>query len=140
MEKGAASPGRWQVWQCFCKIGATSLVNVGGGLFGSCARTPPAEPSANTTRIVRLVTERRATSIFLTFDNRNVEVDRKILEVLSFSTQQQPSYLKTIDSLALSQTHDDARVSIGKVTASADGPKEDGSLVFGPIARRTGHR
>src|SRR5580658_9728681 len=33
IEKGAASPGRWQVWQCFCKIGATSLVNVGGGLL-----------------------------------------------------------------------------------------------------------
>jgi len=94
------------------------LGNVGGGLFGSCARTPPAEPSANTTRIVRLVTERRATSIFLAFDNRNVAVDRKILEALSFTTQQQPSYLKTIDSLALSQTQDDSRVVIGKVAAS----------------------
>ena len=58
--------------------------------------------------------------LFLTFDNRNVEVDRKILEVLSFSTQQQPSYLKTIDSLALSQTQDDTRVVVGKVAASAD--------------------
>src|SRR5882762_10915461 len=120
MEKGAASPGRWQVWQCVCKIGATSLVNVGGGLFGSCARTPPAEPSANTTRIVRLVTERRATSIFLAFDNRNVAVDRKILEALSFTTQQRPFYLKTFDSLAVSQTQDDTRVVVEKVAASAD--------------------
>src|SRR3981081_2950403 len=64
MENGAASPGRWQVWQGFCKIGATSLVNVGGGLFGSCARAPPAEPSTNTSRIVKLVTVRRAASTF----------------------------------------------------------------------------
>jgi hypothetical protein len=69
---------------------------------------------------VRLVTERRATSTFLTFDNRNLAVDRKILEALSFTNQQQPFYLKTIDSLALSQTQDDSRVVIGKVAASAD--------------------
>src|SRR5579863_484840 len=28
---GAASPGRWQVWQCLCRMGATSFENVGGG-------------------------------------------------------------------------------------------------------------
>src|SRR4029077_7224892 len=27
-ENGAASPGRWQVWQWCCRIGATSLVKV----------------------------------------------------------------------------------------------------------------
>src|SRR5271168_1106519 len=43
MEKGAASPGRWQVTQCFCKIGATSFVNVGGGFPGSCPSAYPAE-------------------------------------------------------------------------------------------------
>src|SRR5580693_2444166 len=43
IENGAASPGRWQVWQCFCKIGATSLVKVGGGLFGSCPDAYPAQ-------------------------------------------------------------------------------------------------
>src|SRR5260370_41723460 len=51
MEKGAASPGRWQVWQCFCKIGATSLVNVGGGLFGSCPSVYPAQHSVPASRI-----------------------------------------------------------------------------------------
>ena len=29
MEKGPASPGRWQTWQFFWRMGATSLVNVG---------------------------------------------------------------------------------------------------------------
>jgi hypothetical protein len=29
IENGPASPGRWQLWQFFCRIGATSLVNVG---------------------------------------------------------------------------------------------------------------
>src|SRR6201997_1421652 len=29
IENGAASPGRWQLWQFFCRIGATSFVNVG---------------------------------------------------------------------------------------------------------------
>jgi hypothetical protein len=24
-EKGAMSPGRWQLWQLFCRMGATSL-------------------------------------------------------------------------------------------------------------------
>jgi hypothetical protein len=38
--------------------------------------------------------------LFLTFDNRNVAVDRKILEALSFTAQQRPVYLKTIDLLA----------------------------------------
>src|SRR5580692_2963220 len=46
IEKGAASPGRWQLWQCFCKIGATSFVNVGGGLPGSCPSAYPAQQSA----------------------------------------------------------------------------------------------
>jgi hypothetical protein len=27
---GATSPGRWQVWQFFCKIGKTSLLKVTG--------------------------------------------------------------------------------------------------------------
>src|SRR5580658_802319 len=43
MEKGAASPGRWQVTQCFCRIGETSLVNVGGGFPGSCPRANPTQ-------------------------------------------------------------------------------------------------
>jgi hypothetical protein len=30
---GAASPGRWQLWQRACNIGATSLVNVRGAVF-----------------------------------------------------------------------------------------------------------
>src|SRR6266849_3372332 len=51
MEKGAASPGRWQVWQCFRKIGATSLVNVGGGLLGSCPSAYPAQHSAPASRM-----------------------------------------------------------------------------------------
>src|ERR1700686_1496435 len=103
MEKGAASPGRWQVWQCFCKIRGTSLVNVGGGLFGSCARAPPTQVSPNTSRILKLLTERRATSTFPHLRHRNVAVDRKILEALSFTAQQRPVYLKTIDLLALFQ-------------------------------------
>src|ERR1700694_3690871 len=37
MEKGPASPGRWQVWQCFCRIGATSLVKVTVGMLPICA-------------------------------------------------------------------------------------------------------
>jgi hypothetical protein len=48
--------------------------------------------------------------LFLTFDNRSVVVNKKILEALSFTTQQQPFYLKTIDLLALSQIQDDTRV------------------------------
>src|SRR5579862_7816318 len=28
---GAASPGRWQLWQFFCRIGATSCEKVGAG-------------------------------------------------------------------------------------------------------------
>src|SRR6267142_5976700 len=51
MENGAASPGRWQVSQCFRKIGATSLVNVGGGLFGSCPSTRPAQHSVPASKI-----------------------------------------------------------------------------------------
>ena len=51
MEKGAASPGRWQVWQCFCKIGDTSLVNVGGGLLGSCPSAYPAQHSVPASRM-----------------------------------------------------------------------------------------
>jgi len=58
--------------------------------------------------------------LFLTFDNRNVGVDRKILEALSFTTQQRPFYLKTIDSLAVSQTQEDTGVVVEKVAASAD--------------------
>jgi hypothetical protein len=58
--------------------------------------------------------------LFLTFDNRSVVVDKKILEGLSFTTQQRPFYLKTIDLLALSQTQDDTRVEIGKLAISAD--------------------
>src|SRR6202043_821363 len=59
MEKGAASPGRWQVWQCFCKIGATSLVNVGGGLPGSCERDSDARKSIAAERITVLAIVRR---------------------------------------------------------------------------------
>ena len=41
--------------------------------------------------------------LFLAFDNRNVAVDRKILEALSFTAQQRPVYPKTIDLPALFQ-------------------------------------
>jgi hypothetical protein len=58
--------------------------------------------------------------LFLTFDKRNVAVDRKILEALSLTTQQRPFYPKTIDLLALSKTQDDTRVEIGKLAASAE--------------------
>src|SRR5260370_16414594 len=50
MEKGAVSPGRWQVWEFFCKIGGTSLLNVGGGLFGSCPSAYPAQQSVLASR------------------------------------------------------------------------------------------
>jgi hypothetical protein len=58
--------------------------------------------------------------LFLTFDNRNAAIDTKIIETLSFTTQQRPSYPKTIDSRALSQTRDDRKVLTGKISASAD--------------------
>ncbi len=58
--------------------------------------------------------------LFLTFDNRNAAIDRKINETLSFTTQQRPFYPKTIDSLALSQTRDGRKVLTGKRSVSAE--------------------
>src|ERR1700730_3700063 len=56
MGKGAASPGRWQLWQFFCRIGATSLVNVGAFMFPICANTLAAEQTAdNSVRTVRFM-------------------------------------------------------------------------------------
>src|ERR1700756_5258818 len=46
MEKGAASPGRWQLWQFFCRIGATSFVNVGACIFPICAERYSDEQNA----------------------------------------------------------------------------------------------
>src|SRR5215469_12392024 len=46
IENGAASPGRWQLWQRFCKIGATSFVNVGAFIFPICAEREVPQPIA----------------------------------------------------------------------------------------------
>src|SRR5580704_12642318 len=43
MEKGPASPGRWQLWQCLCRIGATSLVKVTLGMPAIWPRREAAE-------------------------------------------------------------------------------------------------
>src|ERR1700730_5661679 len=57
MGKGAASPGLWQLWQFFCRIGATSLVNVGAFIFPICAKRHAAKQSANRkVRTVRFMT------------------------------------------------------------------------------------
>src|SRR5580704_11074201 len=64
MENGAASPGRWQVRQCFCRIGATSFVKVGGGLFGSCPRNWPEQQSTAAITMATLEIPFRITSIF----------------------------------------------------------------------------
>src|SRR5205823_1884620 len=48
--------GRWQLWQFFCRIGATSLVNVGALIFPICAKRHAAEPTANSkVRTVRFM-------------------------------------------------------------------------------------
>src|SRR6185437_1795346 len=47
IENGPASPGRWQFWQFFCKMGATSLVNVGAVILPICAKRHAAEQNAN---------------------------------------------------------------------------------------------
>src|SRR6266852_9517484 len=117
MEKGAASPGRWQVWQCFCKIGATSLVNVGGGLFGSCPSAYPAQQSAPASRIDKyfmnfqphdldlarqewdrtgkLAGRRSILPFVIAFNERNAAVDGEIGEALDESAGQTPSHLLT---------------------------------------------
>jgi len=60
----------------------------------SCCTHAARGTKRKTTRIVR-IEQRFGLSIFLTFGQSHVEVDRKILEVLSsVSTQKQPSYLK----------------------------------------------
>src|SRR5580658_930224 len=40
---GATSPGRWQPWQFFCRMGRTSLLNVGE--LAAMAATPIARPT-----------------------------------------------------------------------------------------------
>src|SRR6476659_3729564 len=47
IENGAASPGRWQVWQFFCRIGATSFVNVGAFILPICEQRCAVEHTAN---------------------------------------------------------------------------------------------
>src|SRR5215469_15618765 len=46
IENGAASPGRWQLWQRFCKIDATSFVNVGAFILPICAKREVPQPIA----------------------------------------------------------------------------------------------
>src|SRR5437667_10480777 len=49
---GAASPGRWQPWQFFARIGATSLVKVTwGGLVAAVAVRQKTIPGASSRRI-----------------------------------------------------------------------------------------
>src|SRR6267378_2469507 len=82
MEKGAASPGRWQVWQCFCKIGATSLVNVGGGLLGSCPSANPAQHSVPASRMdkyfMNFPTSREQTQSDVRLPRKHTQVDLRI--------------------------------------------------------------
>src|SRR6476646_10282758 len=46
MENGAASPGRWQLWQCCWRIGTTSFEYVGAFMFPICANTAALEHAA----------------------------------------------------------------------------------------------
>ena len=39
MENGEAFFGRWQLWHCFCRIGATSFVNVTFGMLAIWPKT-----------------------------------------------------------------------------------------------------
>src|SRR6266478_6606681 len=82
MEKGAASPGRWQVWQCFCKIGATSLVNVGGGLLGSCPSANPAQHSVPASRMdkyfMNFPTSREQSQSDVRLPRKHTQVDLRI--------------------------------------------------------------
>src|SRR5579864_40104 len=59
IENGAASPGRWQLWQCFCRIGATSFVNVGAFILPICEQRCAVEQTANSKAItVRFIASR----------------------------------------------------------------------------------
>lgn len=50
------SAGLWQLWQPFCKIGATSFVNVGAFIFPICASTHlPQETASNRARRLRTI-------------------------------------------------------------------------------------
>jgi hypothetical protein len=51
---GPMEPVRWQLWQARCRIGATSLVNVGTGAAAGCAPAAPGtHPKAPRTSIAR---------------------------------------------------------------------------------------
>src|SRR5688500_11984071 len=52
---GATSPGRWHVWQFFCRIGRTSLLNVGAEVDCCVAatRSDGASNIANTSKPAR---------------------------------------------------------------------------------------
>src|SRR5215831_14584332 len=50
---GAKVPGRWQTWHLFCRIGATSFVNVTGWAAVWAADTGLAIPAISTTDIGR---------------------------------------------------------------------------------------
>src|SRR2546421_2456914 len=80
--EGAASPGRWQVWQCFCRIGATSLVNVGGALVGSCERDCTARQNIAAERMAKRAIERPTIPISVHPPSCDVPVDGKIAEAL----------------------------------------------------------
>src|SRR5579859_8232224 len=59
IEKGAASPGRWQLWQFFCRIGATAFVNVGAFILPICELRCAVEQIANSKpRTVRFIASR----------------------------------------------------------------------------------
>src|SRR5580693_3698309 len=59
IENGAASPGRWQLWQFFCRIGATSFVNVGEFILPICEERCAVEQTANSKpRTVRFIASR----------------------------------------------------------------------------------
>src|SRR5258708_22381625 len=63
MENGAASPGRWQVWQCFWRTGASSLVNVGCAPAGSWERDCTARPNITAERMAIRAIERPTIAI-----------------------------------------------------------------------------
>src|ERR1700682_1868504 len=53
---GATSPGRWQPWQFFCKIGSTSRLNVteAGALEAAAAAIAMTEPARDTRSVLTL--------------------------------------------------------------------------------------
>src|SRR4029077_18916666 len=59
IENGAASPGRWQLWHFFCRIGATSFANVGAFILPICEERCAVEQTAKRKpRTVRFIASR----------------------------------------------------------------------------------